>query len=200
MFHPRLRGGRLLLEDRNGAARDGARILARPAARRPGIWPGHGLGCRVRFQAKGAGDRAPAGCEAGSSCTSTTVVAAASPNCAQSSSRPAASPIRSKTGRPPRPRPGCSPRSEKTDRVVGYRGHAAGAVCRRKPRRLATDRNSPRPGGKPQTPQNYGAAHFIRVKKKGTGAMSGGKPGRSGGENSSLRPQSNATTSRSWWV
>jgi hypothetical protein len=30
----------------------------------------------------------------------------------------------------------------------GYRGHAAGAVCRRTPRRLATDRNSPRPGGK----------------------------------------------------
>src|SRR6516225_5208008 len=48
-------------------------------------------------------------------CTSTTVVAAASPSCAPSSSRPAASPtiMRSKTGRPPRPRPGCLPRSAK---------------------------------------------------------------------------------------
>ena len=48
-------------------------------------------------------------------CTSTTVVAAASPNCAPSSLRPAASPtiMRSKTGRPPRPRPGCLPRSAK---------------------------------------------------------------------------------------
>ena len=38
------------LKARNVAARDAARILARPAARRPGIGPGHGLGCRVCFQ------------------------------------------------------------------------------------------------------------------------------------------------------
>jgi hypothetical protein len=50
-------------------------------------------------------------------CTSTILVAAASPNCAPSSSKPAASPTitRRKTGRPPRPRPGCSLRSGKNE-------------------------------------------------------------------------------------
>ena len=37
-------------EDRNGVARNAAQILAEPAARRPGIGPGHGLGCRVLSQ------------------------------------------------------------------------------------------------------------------------------------------------------
>ena len=48
-------------------------------------------------------------------CTSTTRVAAASPSCAPSSSRPAVLPMImwSKSGQPPRLRPGCSPRSRK---------------------------------------------------------------------------------------
>jgi hypothetical protein len=41
-------------------------------------------------------------------------------------------------------------------------------------------------------------AHFIRVKKKGPVQCLGSRV--AAGENPSLRPQSNATTSRSWWV
>ena len=57
--------------------------------------------------------------------TSTTRVAATPPNCAPSSSRPAASPmtIRSESGQPPRLRPGCLPRSRKNEPAGGrYRG------------------------------------------------------------------------------